>query len=122
MRSVSQRSGLLEIHGRRAGPRLVLTAVGEVDIRSVGDLRRALANARDGGASEIWLDLTRTTFIDCSGLHALLDLRAGLRDRDQRLGARLPERTSASAAGPDRNPPRVRDPRHRAAATRRWRY
>lgn len=78
-------AALLTIDRRRAGPRDVLTAVGEVDIGSADRLRRALDSARDGGAPEIWLDLTRTTFIDCLGLRALLELRAGLLDRNRRL-------------------------------------
>src|SRR4051794_17169555 len=85
VRSDPQGGSVLTIDGRRLGPVMVLTTVGEIDISSAHDLQRALDAARDGGAGEIWLDLTRTTFIDCRGLHALLDLRASLLEADRRL-------------------------------------
>jgi anti-sigma B factor antagonist len=83
--SKPQTASLLSIDERRVGCRAVLTTVGEVDISTAADLHRALGTARDGGAAEIWLDLTCTTFMDCSGLHALLDLHASLHDADRRL-------------------------------------
>lgn len=85
MSSNSQTASLLSIAEQRVGRRAVLTAVGEVDISSAADLQRALETARDGDATEIWLDFTRTTFMDCSGLRALLGLRPSLQDADRRL-------------------------------------
>ena len=85
MTSNSQTPSQLTIEEQRAGWRAVITAVGEVDISSAADLQRALETARDGGAEEIWLDLTRTTFMDCSGLHAVLDLRASWDDANRRM-------------------------------------
>jgi anti-anti-sigma factor len=81
----SQSSTRLTIDRRRDGPRVVLTAAGEVDIGNADRLQRALDAARDGDAPEIWLDLTDMTFIDCRGLRALRDLRACLLERDRRL-------------------------------------
>ena len=78
-------SPLLTIDGRRDGSRIVLTASGEIDISSVECLQRALETARDGGASEIWLDLTATTFLDCTGLRVLREVRVGLLERNRRL-------------------------------------
>jgi len=75
----------LTIDRRRVGRRVVLTVAGEVDIGSTDRLQRALDTACDGGAPEIWLDLTCMTFLDCRGLRALRDLRAGLLDRNRRL-------------------------------------
>ena len=83
--SSSQTTSLLSIDEQRVARRAVLTAVGEVDISSAADLQWALETARDGGASEIWLDFTRTTFMDCSGLRALLNLRDSLHDANRRL-------------------------------------
>jgi anti-anti-sigma factor len=83
--SNSHTASLLSIDERRVGGGAVLTAVGEVDISSAADLQRALETARDGGASEIWLDFTRTTFMDCSGLRPLLNLHASLHDANRRL-------------------------------------
>jgi anti-sigma B factor antagonist len=81
----SRTAQLLAIDRRHIGPRVILTAVGEVDMSSAGDLRRAVEAACDDGASEIWLDLTPTTFIDCCGLRALLELRASLLADNRRL-------------------------------------
>jgi anti-sigma B factor antagonist len=84
MSSNSHTSPLLSIDEHRVGGRAVLTAVGEIDISSAADLQRALETARDGGAAEIWLDLTGTTFMDCNGLRALLALHTSLRDANRR--------------------------------------
>jgi anti-anti-sigma factor len=85
MSSSSKTTSLLSIDEHRVGRRAVLTAVGEVDISSAADLQRALEIARDAGAAEIWLDLTRTTFMDCKGLRALFDLHASLHAANRRL-------------------------------------
>ena len=81
----SQSESLLYVDEQRDGNRAVVTAAGEVDVISTVALQRALERARDSGAPEIWLDLTDTTFMDCAGLHALLDLRAGLAEATRRL-------------------------------------
>jgi anti-sigma B factor antagonist len=81
----SPTASLLGFAEQRVGRRAVLTVVGEVDISTVADLHRALETAGDADATEIWLDLTHTTFMDCSGLHALLDRRARLREVNRRL-------------------------------------
>jgi anti-sigma B factor antagonist len=83
--SNSQITPPLSVDEQRIGRRALLTAVGEVDISSAADLQRALDHARDGGAPEIWLDFTRTTFMDCGGLRALRNLRASLHDTNRRL-------------------------------------
>jgi anti-sigma B factor antagonist len=64
---------------------VVVTAIGEVDISSADELRRAVESAHDARTAEIWLDLTATSFLDCRGVRTLLDLRAGLRRRHRRL-------------------------------------
>jgi anti-sigma B factor antagonist len=84
-RAVQETATRLRVDEQRVGRRAVLTAVGEVDISSAADLHRALEIAGDAGASEIWLDLTHTTFMDCSGLRALLDRRASLCEANRRL-------------------------------------
>ena len=76
---------LLVFDEQRAGRRAVLTVVGEVDISTAAHLDRALETAGDAGATEIWLDLTHTTFMDCSGLRALLHGQASLREANRRL-------------------------------------
>jgi anti-anti-sigma factor len=85
MSSNSHTASLICVEEQRVGHLVVLTVVGEVDISSSADWQRALETARDGGATDIWLDLARTTFMDCSGLRALLNLRAHLHDANRRL-------------------------------------
>lgn len=82
---------LLAVDVQDVGSRVHVTATGEVDIGSVGELQKALDVARETGAQEVWLDLTRTTFIECRGLHALLDLRADLIEASRRLVLICPE-------------------------------
>ena len=52
---------------------LVLAARGEIDIATVGQIKEAAAIA-SGAYRCLVLDLTRVTFMDSSGLHALTDL------------------------------------------------
>jgi anti-anti-sigma factor len=82
---------LLRIEAQGVGRRAVLTAVGEVDISTAADLRRALETARDDGAAEIWLDFTRTTFMDFSGLRVVVAARASLKEAERRLVLICPE-------------------------------
>jgi anti-sigma B factor antagonist len=56
--------------------RAVVAVSGEVDLATVPELRAALEDALDSGADELWLDLGATTFMDSSGLHAVLDSQA----------------------------------------------
>jgi anti-sigma B factor antagonist len=85
MSSNSHTASPISVDEQRIGHLAVLTVVGEIDISSSADLQRALETARDGHATDIWLDLARTTFMDCSGLRALLDLRTSLHDAHRRL-------------------------------------
>jgi anti-anti-sigma factor len=85
MSSRSHTASLISVDEQRVGHLAVVTIVGEVDISSSADLQRALEIARDGRATDIWLDLAHTTFMDCSGLRALLDLRTSLQDANRRL-------------------------------------
>jgi anti-anti-sigma factor len=65
------------IYERQVGRRAVLSVVGEVDIITAARLRAAVDTAASR-AFEIWVDLTETTFMDSSGLHALSEARARL--------------------------------------------
>lgn len=81
---------LLTISEERVGRRAVLSVDGEVDISNATDLRVAIENAAIG-AFEIWLDLSATTFIDSSGLHAMADAGARLTEANLRLALVCPE-------------------------------
>ena len=81
---------LLSIAEKRVGRRAVLSVNGEVDISNAADLRLAIENA-GSRAFEIWLDLSATTFIDSSGLHAITEAHARLTAANLRLALICPE-------------------------------
>jgi len=45
---------------------------GEIDIATADILRSALERARESGRRDIWVDLSDVTFMDSSGLNALV--------------------------------------------------
>ena len=74
----------LTIIEHHVGRRAVVAVAGEVDIQTAADLQTAIATASNR-ALEIWVDLTDTTFMDSSGLHALVSARAHLIEAGRRL-------------------------------------
>ena len=72
------------------GRRAVLSVDGEVDISNAADLRLAIERAGTR-AFEIWLDLSATTFMDSSGLHAMAEAGARLTRANLRLVLICPE-------------------------------
>jgi anti-anti-sigma factor len=56
----------------------LFTIHGEVDLATADDLRDALLGPANDGAGTIIVDLARCTFIDSSGLRALLEARRAL--------------------------------------------
>jgi anti-sigma B factor antagonist len=54
------------------GPRAMLLLAGELDVATVPQLEFALGEAELRGVEEIVVDLERLTFIDSTGLHALV--------------------------------------------------
>jgi len=74
----------LTIIEHHVGRRAVVAVAGEVDMQTAPDLRTAIETA-SSRALEIWVDLTDTTFMDSSGLHALAAARAHLTDAGRRL-------------------------------------
>jgi anti-sigma B factor antagonist len=75
------------------GRRMVLAVGGEIDLDSVAALSAAIEAALAGGAAELWIDLTRTRFMDSSGLHVLLDTCSRVRDLNRRLAVICPPGT-----------------------------
>jgi anti-sigma B factor antagonist len=61
----------------------VIASEGEIDVSSVGEFRSALSEAARAGADRVVIDLSAVSFIDSSGLGALLDVHNRLR-RDKR--------------------------------------
>jgi anti-sigma B factor antagonist len=74
----------LTIIEHHVGRRAVVAVAGEVDIQTAADLQTAIETASNR-ALEIWVDLSDTTFMDSSGLHALVSVRAHLIEAGRRL-------------------------------------
>jgi anti-anti-sigma factor len=71
-------SPTFSVEHREADDRTVVVVTGEIDIASSPAMRAALESASD--ADDLWVDLCETSFMDSSGLQALLDIhrrRAG---------------------------------------------
>jgi anti-sigma B factor antagonist len=72
------------------GYRTVVAVEGEIDMATAAELNRILAGHVDGGAWELWVDLSKVTFMDSSGLRALLSAQSALAQQDRRLTASCP--------------------------------
>jgi len=48
-----------------------LCVIGDIDLSTVGQLDRAITEALRAGAASLIVDLTATTFCDCTGIAAL---------------------------------------------------
>jgi anti-anti-sigma factor len=62
----------LRVVPQAVGFRCVLSVAGEIDIATANILRSALERALESGSREIWVDLGEVTFMDSSGLNALV--------------------------------------------------
>ncbi|HET9737022.1 MAG TPA: STAS domain-containing protein, partial [Solirubrobacteraceae bacterium] len=80
----------LTIDEALVGRRTVVAVAGEIDINTTGALQAAIESAASR-AFEIWLDLTDTTFMDSSGLHAIAAARTRLSDANRRLVVICPD-------------------------------
>src|SRR3954447_9893743 len=69
----------------RIGRRAVVDVSGEIDLAAEPALRQAIADSAEYGAQQVWVDLSRATFMDSSGIHALLDARDSLSTLNRRL-------------------------------------
>lgn len=74
----------------------VIAPEGELDIARVGDFRAALRDVEREGAGAVVVDLSEVSFIDSSGLGALVELHNRLRRSARRLRVVAP-RGSAPA-------------------------
>jgi anti-anti-sigma factor len=76
--------GPLSIRETREGGVHRLTPVGELDLATVSLLESAFDVVfRDDGAEIVVLDLTELTFMDSTGVHLLLRMRAACEDADR---------------------------------------
>jgi anti-anti-sigma factor len=74
------------------GRRNVVSVAGEIDLTTAPALTDAIETALEGGAQELWVDLTPTGFMDCSGVHALLAAETQARRLNRRLAVICPAR------------------------------
>jgi anti-anti-sigma factor len=68
----------------------VIAPEGELDISRSGDFRAALWEAAREGAADVLVDLSQVSFIDSSGLGALVELHNRLRRSKRRLAVVAP--------------------------------
>jgi anti-sigma B factor antagonist len=59
----------------------VIAVRGEVDLFTAPELKKAVGDAIDAGRTRVVVDLTKTTFLDSSGLGVLVGALQRLRDR-----------------------------------------
>lgn len=84
----SAREGPLRVGIDRDGDSVVIRAVGEIDLASVGMLKKALMDALESNAALMTLDLREVGFIDSSGLKVLLWAAARSRENGNHLRIR----------------------------------
>jgi anti-sigma B factor antagonist len=73
----------LEVETEQLGPATwVVALTGEVDLYSAPDLKAELARLTDGGAHDIVVDMTGTTFIDSTALGVLVRAVQRMRETD----------------------------------------
>jgi anti-sigma B factor antagonist len=69
-------SDAFSIEGHQSGRRHTLVLRGELDMASAPALEAMLQELCEGGAEELVVDLSQLTFMDSSGLSAILKTRA----------------------------------------------
>lgn len=75
----------LQVTSERRGSASVIHLDGELDLETVPRLRRHLADAVERGGGEVVIDLTDCTFMDSTGLSALLNALRRLTRAGRRL-------------------------------------
>jgi anti-anti-sigma factor len=85
------RPAKLEIKQLVNGQSATLTIVGELDMRTAERLMECLAEQRANGVTEVTVDLAKLTFMDSSGLKALIDLHDRSRAEAWKLRMVAPE-------------------------------
>ena len=73
------------------GRRAVMSVSGEIDLHTAWVVADAVDDALDGGALELWLDFSSTTFMDSTGLHLLLETQARVAAHARRLAVICPD-------------------------------
>jgi len=76
---------LAEVEVEEVGAALVARVRGEVDLSNVDELRARLVDAVSPDADRLVLDLTRTSYLDSTGVRLLFELASRLQARRQEL-------------------------------------
>ena len=74
----------------------VIAPEGELDVAQMADFRAALADAADGKAPRLVVDLSNVSFIDSSGLGALVETHNRLRRDKRQLAVVAPAGTAVT--------------------------
>jgi anti-sigma B factor antagonist len=83
--------GVFRIEEERPSPATVLLILhGEADLHSAPELRERLRATIDGGAANVVLDLSDSTFVDSTSLGVLLGGMKRLRERDGQIHLVVP--------------------------------
>jgi anti-anti-sigma factor len=80
---------ILAVEVTRQAGQAVVTAEGEVDLSAAPIFREALRNAEAMDEPQILVDLTRVTYMDSSGVYALLDLYRSYGERADGIRLRV---------------------------------
>jgi anti-sigma B factor antagonist len=75
---------------------VVIAPEGEVDIARIAEFRGALSDAAGADAARLVVDLSRVSFIDSSGLGALVELHHRLERGRRQLAVVAPGGTAAA--------------------------
>jgi anti-sigma B factor antagonist len=89
---VSDRGDLLVIRQREEGDDCIIEASGEIDVHTAGDLESGVRAALDRGVKGVGLGLEQVTFIDSSGLRALVSAHRAAGEAGSRLFLRSPSK------------------------------
>jgi anti-sigma B factor antagonist len=73
------------------GRRSVLAVSGEIDLATAPAVTTAIERELGAGALELWVDLTGTSFLDSSGVHALLQGHRRALELNRRLVVICPD-------------------------------
>jgi len=75
---------------------VVIAPTEELDVGRIGDFRVALSDAAREAAKRVVVDLTAVSFIDSSGLSALLEVQKRLRREKRQLAVVAPDGTAVA--------------------------
>lgn len=81
----------LSVRSEQEGNATSLVVEGEVDVSNAGELRSALNQALDAGASSIEVDLSRVPYIDSTGIGVLVGAVHHAADRGVGLTVSRPQ-------------------------------